>query len=651
MAAGRDLPPDPLSLIRIGMQIAVLDRSGGIRADDLEEHQAAARHGHGEGKLRRLGDHGGGVRHMGGQGQGDALRVLCAGLQITQTLAFAADDDVDRILHGVVGLDGVGVVIVGQEGVTAFACHIDPLAHADVLGNALPDLPGQFVEIGKIFGHIEDEQAALAVAVLGHQGEGMLPGDEAHIGAGGVGLVGEDLEEQLLMTLAEGVLPVVVVGDHVFVAEHMTVGQAHGGEILHAVIVVLAEETGGDHRVAAPAQVGFQLVHGGGVAGSAFGKEHHGSGFVKVGGRFHGDAAHAQIVVELILAVAVKGFPGRHANGVAQLAQHLIHADQLVAQSGQQGGVLHHGEVEEHQFFGLGQHGHIRLLEIEIHVGSGAEGVDPAAAIASGGGVFHQADDGIGQVPLQVLGRVLRIAGLGAGVDHIEDILLLAGVVAAFLIAFVPVGVFDDEIHLGVDTLGFVHDHMGKVLHHMEPVVLPAVLALGLDAHLTGAAGEEEVVQNDLVKHGGDIPHDLHVALPVGGIGVAEGVVVGGLALTVDQHGGGDAAGSFDAVAFKQFLYLTQTLHGNIHQTPVVFDIDLVQMHIVLVVVDGFLNVRVGGGVDVVGIDVCRQLEMLVGFHDTASLGVVDCWQHGITKTLEIQAGAEGRRKVMTVIF
>ena len=310
-----------------------------------------------------------------------------------------------------------------------------------------------------------------------------------------------------------------------------------------------------------------------------------------------------------------------------------------MAQSGQQGGILHDREVEEHQFFGLCQHGHIRLLQIEIHVGGGAEGIDPAAAVAPGGGVFHEADDGIGQVPLQMLGGVLRIPGLGAGVDHIEDILLLAGVIAAFLIAFVPVGVLDDEIHLGIDALGFVHDHTGKVLHYMEAVVLPALLALGLDAHLTGAAGEEKVIQNDLVKHGGDIPHDLHIALPVGGIGVAEGIVVGGFALAVHQHGGSDAAGGFNAVALEEFLHLTQTLHGNIHQTPVVFDIDLVQMHIVLIVVDRLLNVRVGGGFDVVGIDICRQFEMLVGFHDAASLGVVDCWQHGITKTLEIQAG------------
>ena len=322
-----------------------------------------------------------------------------------------------------------------------------------------------------------------------------------------------------------------------------------------------------------------------------------------------------------------------------------------MAEGGQKGGVLHDGEVEEHQFLGLGQHGHVGLLQVEVHVGGGAEGIDPAAAIAPGSGVLHEADDGIGQVALEMLGRVLGIPGLGAGVDHVEDVLLLAGVVAAFLIALVPVGILDDEVHLGVDALGFVHDHTGEVLHHVEAIVLPALVALGLDAHVAGAAGKEEVIQNDLVKDRGDVPDDLHIALPVGGIGVAEGVVVGGLALAVHQHGGGDAAGGFDAVLFKEGLYLTEPLYGNIHQTPVVFQIDLVQMDVVLVVVDSGLDVRVGGGFQIVGIDVGSQLEMLVGTHDAASLGVVDCWHHGITKTLEIQAGFGVNGKVMRVIF
>lgn len=53
----------------------------------------------------------------------------------------------------------------------------------------------------------------------------------------------------------------------------------------------------------------------------------------------------------------------------------------------------------------------------------------------------------------QVLAVVVAVAGLGARVDHVEDILLLSGVVAQLLEGFIPVGVFDDDVALGIDPL------------------------------------------------------------------------------------------------------------------------------------------------------------------------------------------------------
>ena len=207
-------------------------------------------------------------------------------------------------------------------------------------------------------------------------------------------------------------------------------------------------------------------------------------------------------------------------------------------------------------------------------------------------------------------------AGLGAGVDHVEDVLLLAGVVAGLLVALVPVRILDDEVHLRVDGPGQVHDLVGELLHQAQAVVLPGLVALGLDAHLAPAGGEEEVVQDDLVKHARKLAHDALVLLAVAGIGVAERVVIGGLALPIHELGGRDAARGLDAVLLEERLDLPQALGRDVHHAAVVLDVDLVQMDVLLEVVDSALDLGVVRVLQIVGVDVGRDLEVLERFHD-----------------------------------
>ena len=214
-----------------------------------------------------------------------------------------------------------------------------------------------------------------------------------------------------------------------------------------------------------------------------------------------------------------------------------------------------------------------------------------------------------------MLGRIAGVAGFGPGIDHVEDILLLAGVIARFLIAFVPVGVLDDEVHLGIDLARQVNDLVGELLHHVQAVILPGLLALGLDAHLAPAGGEEEIVQYDLIKHAGQLAHDAQVFLAVAGIGIAEGIVVRGLAHAVHQLSRGDAAGGFDAVLLEQRLDRLQLFDGNIHRAAVIFNIHLVQMDVLFEVVDAALDLRLIGLFQIVGVDIGRNLEVLERFH------------------------------------
>ena len=77
-------------------------------------------------------------------------------------------------------------------------------------------------------------------------------------------------------------------------------------------------------------------------------------------------------------------------------------------------------------------------------------GVDPSAAVAAGGDVVEVANDLVALVLLQVLVGDDGVAGLGAGVDAVEDLRLLVEIVAVGLEMLVPVGKLDDDLHLRI---------------------------------------------------------------------------------------------------------------------------------------------------------------------------------------------------------
>ncbi len=68
-----------------------------------------------------------------------------------------------------------------------------------------------------------------------------------------------------------------------------------------------------------------------------------------------------------------------------------------------------------------------------------------------------------------------RIAGLGAGVDAVEDLRLLVEVVAVGLEMLIPVGKLDDHFHLGVDgARGRQNQVAGNLIHELEAEGGPA---------------------------------------------------------------------------------------------------------------------------------------------------------------------------------
>ena len=147
---------------------------------------------------------------------------------------------------------------------------------------------------------------------------------------------------------------------------------------------------------------------------------------------------------------------------------------------------------------------------------------------------------------------------------------------------------------------------------------LAAAVALLFDAHFAAAAGEEKVIQDDLVKNLCQLLHDAQVFGPVIRIGIAEGVIIGGLADAVHKLGGGDAAGNLDTVFFKHSLGHAQLFLRNINFAPVVFDIHLVQMDVLFVKIYALLNVFFFSSIQIIGKHIRRHLKvfkLLEAFH------------------------------------
>ena len=145
----------------------------------------------------------------------------------------------------------------------------------------------------------------------------------------------------------------------------------------------------------------------------------------------------------------------------------------------------------------------MQLLGIAVHAHVDASGVDPSAAIATWSDVVEIAHDVVAQVVLQVLCRT-GVAGLGARPEAVEVGGLLLEVEAQSVEVVVPVGVFDDDLHLRVHGLRRVHHQLAAGIGHQpQAVVRPALAALRADLVVVLQVDEEKVVEDDVIKKTG----------------------------------------------------------------------------------------------------------------------------------------------------
>ena len=185
---------------------------------------------------------------------------------------------------------------------------------------------------------------------------------------------------------------------------------------------------------------------------------------------------------------------------------------------------------------------------------------------------------------------VALMARFGTGVDLIEQILLLAGVVARFLIALHPVGELDGDLDVGIDRLGGLDDEVFRdLLHQCQAELLPGSVALGLAAIVAGAVGEEEIVNDKLIVESRDVFHGLlqMIAHPVVAVAVGvEQALTALVRLALAGDGGGDAAGHFNVVFMEQVDAAGQLLARNQAVVAIGLEIHLVYADVFLEEVD-----------------------------------------------------------------
>ena len=332
-----------------------------------------------------------------------------------------------------------------------------------------------------------------------------------------------------------------------------------------------------DDDVAAGFQLAVDLLGQGGVGRRLRGQQ---DGFAAFGeGRIHvhRQADHAQIILQELLARLVVDLVGMDADGVAELAHQFVGlAQDDIRDPGHRGrrhgllsflergchlviaparalvlpgGAEHRVQLDVHELV-VGEQHHVpalrdgreeELLRIAVHAHGDAAGIHPAPAIAAARDILEIPHNVVAEVVLQVL-VPCRVAGLRAGPDAVEDLRPPFEVEAEALEVVIPVRVLDDDLDLRVDGLRGADDQVAAgLVHPLQAVFGPAPVPLGGDFHVLLAAGEEEVVQEELVEMPGRrLGHFLH-PFPVLRVRVAEGFEIVRFA-----DGVGDAAGDLD---------------------------------------------------------------------------------------------------------
>ena len=79
----------------------------------------------------------------------------------------------------------------------------------------------------------------------------------------------------------------------------------------------------------------------------------------------------------------------------------------------------------------------------------------------------------------------------------------------------IPIGIFHDDFHLGIDSFGRIHHQLAPSIgHESESVFRPTLATFSCYLVIVLQVDEKEVVENDVVKESGCVFRDMFHLLP-----------------------------------------------------------------------------------------------------------------------------------------
>ena len=230
---------------------------------------------------------------------------------------------------------------------------------------------------------------------------------------------------------------------------------------------------------------------------------------------------------------------------------------------------------KENNLGSLGKHGQMKLFGIPVHTHVQSTYIDPSPTVITRTQVIEITDNIITQIVLQML-ITCRVPCFSTGPDTVKELGTFLQIKSQTLKVIIPVGIFDNHLYLRIHFLGrFQHEVTTGLGHQLQAVVRPALHSFCLYFYVGLAAGEEEIIQNKLIKLFRRGFRNLLHHLAVFGIGIAECLET---VCLVD--GIGNTSSCLYTPVMKEFLCLLQSgiLHNQ--QVPVCFQINLVHFQL-----------------------------------------------------------------------
>ena len=173
----------------------------------------------------------------------------------------------------------------------------------------------------------------------------------------------------------------------------------------------------------------------------------------------------------------------------------------------------------------------------------------------------------------------------------------------------IPVGVFHDDLHLGIHGLRRPHYQFASgICHQPQAVFRPTLAALGGYLVVVFQVDKEEVVENDVIEEFRGVFGDVLHHLPLVFTGVTVGLEVGGL-----RSGERDTAAYLQTLRQEKLLHLGECLLGHDERVAVGLEVDLVEVYLTAYRFPcGFQKLLVVHACHVLCTDVGRHFEVLV---------------------------------------